>query len=79
MAQKTLKLTGKMVTIQLEKPIQSNTVLKGILEIDHNRGVVYFHTTEHIHPTPLRICRIGIIPKDFQQIDIIRNHGVSII
>lgn len=47
------------------------TALKGILEIDHERGVIYFHLTEEQDVmdrkvvTPLRICRL---PKPIPEI-----------
>jgi len=31
--------------------------IEGILEIDQNRGVIYFHSNEHGN-TPLRICSL---------------------
>lgn len=47
------------------------TKLKGELEIDHERGVIYFHTTDEKYVmaagivTPLRICHLPRpIPKE---------------
>lgn len=58
------------------------TVINGQLEIDHERGVIYFHTTDHEAAqqfqalTILRICSLPKpIPKD-RQIDIAHMHGV---
>lgn len=50
----------------------ATTIIKGELQIDHERGVIYFHASVHaqkggICPTPLRICGIGQIP--FPQMD----------
>lgn len=47
------------------------TELKGTLEIDHDRGVIYFHLSEHkdimarMVMTPLRICSL---PKPIPEI-----------
>jgi hypothetical protein len=44
----------------------------GYLEIDHARGVIYFHQTqdENKQPTLLRICRLPHIPLDIEHIDV---------
>lgn len=48
------------------------TRIAGQLEIDHNRGVIYFHGIEEGYTT-LRICGLGKIPrphrKDIYQLD----------
>lgn len=58
------------------------TIIKGTLEIDHERGVVYFHAATHeiktndkpdgCCPTPLRIQGLGQIQRPFKdhQIDV---------
>lgn len=54
------------------------TILKGHLEVQHERGVVYFHletetdVKKHEVVTPLRICGLRPIPefKDGFQLDI---------
>jgi hypothetical protein len=53
--------------------------IKGILEIDENRGVMYFHD-ESTGMTSLRICRLPTpIPNPVrgEMLDIIHGHGVS--
>ena len=58
------------------------TKIKGQLEIDHERGVIYFHadTTGH---TVLRICHLPVIPGYAHGgipgtlLDITHMHGVS--
>lgn len=57
--------------------------IRGELEIDHNRGVVYFHAatnrvTERFGTaTILRICRLPVpIPMDVA-LDITHMHGIS--
>jgi hypothetical protein len=50
--------------------------MKGELEVDYERGVVYFHDEEN--RTRLRICRLGKIPRDFDQIDVTNGVGASI-
>ena len=62
------------------------TVLSGTLEIDHDRGVIYFHADEgglldHGVPTPLRVCNL---PRPIPAIslingilDITLGHGTS--
>jgi len=37
--------------------MQHTIQIEGILEIDQDRGVIYFHSNEHGH-TPLRICSL---------------------
>jgi len=58
---------------------QSNmtTKVQGQLEIDHNRGVIYFHNDRGI--TVLRICRLGAIPQDAVHIDITHKVGSMIV
>lgn len=53
------------------------TLIKGTLQIDHKRGVIYFHSDEQAMeqgycPTPLRICGLGEIniPLNDRQIDV---------
>jgi len=53
------------------------TQITGTLEIDHERGVVYFHSSIYgmkkgALPTPLRICGLGTIehPLGDRQIDV---------
>ena len=45
---------------------------KGILEIDYNRGVIYFHQLEKsgVSPTLLRICNIRDEDMQLEMIDI---------
>ena len=45
------------------------TKIQGQLEIDHKRGVVYFHS-DATGWTVLRICQMGEIPQATQFIDI---------
>ena len=59
------------------------STIPGQLEIDHDRGVVYFHTTDvewveaHGMVTILRICQLPTpIPND-KSIDITHMHGVN--
>lgn len=64
----------------------ATTKLQGQLEIDHERGVIYFHANPSRHAklvnkamtvTLLRICNLPKpIPKDVQ-IDITHMHGVG--
>jgi len=49
---------------------------KGELEIDTNRGVIYFHSEEYGR-TMLRICRLPKIPADTTFIDLTHMWGVS--
>jgi len=49
---------------------------EGILEIDHLRGVIYFH--EKTGSTLLRICRLGKIEEDISHIDITHMFGKTI-
>lgn len=58
------------------------TKLSGELEIDHDRGVIYFHVNSKEQAdklggiTALRICRLGKIPKGVA-LDITHMHGVN--
>lgn len=54
----------------------NNTHLKGELEIDHNRGVIYFHS-EGYGRTVLRICRLPAIPRNVDFIGVTHMSGVS--
>jgi hypothetical protein len=55
------------------------TKIQGELEIDHERGVIYFHTLDNKHlPTPLRICRLGKIPQKFETIDITHMKSIHV-
>jgi len=54
----------------------SPTIIEGQLEIDHTRGVIYFHNNRGI--TVLRICRLGDIPPDTVHIDLTHMTGVMI-
>jgi len=47
----------------------NNTEINGVLEIDHNRGIIYFHSVIDGF-TVLRICKLTKIPKDVSFIDI---------
>ena len=53
-------------------------VIKGTLEIDHERGVIYFH---NVRGTPyLRICSLPTPipnPKPGDGLDITHMHGTS--
>ena len=51
----------------------------GILEIDHGRGVIYFHRTRPgtKQPTLLRICGLQNIPEHIQFIDIPQPEKVT--
>jgi hypothetical protein len=53
------------------------TQQEGILEVDHDRGVIYFHNRKTGF-TSLRICRLGTIQENFSQIDITHMHGVQV-
>ena len=66
----------------------STTRLKGELEIDHDRGVIYFHNEKGY--TTLRICSLPTIPKptrakgvtyfdngNLYQLDISHMHGAN--
>lgn len=52
--------------------------IKGELEIDNDRGVIYFHCKRNPRNivTLLRICNLPKIPKDVIFIDI--THGVNV-
>ena len=57
--------------------------IKGELEIDYSRGVIYFHLDESeiknfCIPTLLRICSLGKIPEKHGLIDITHMKGISI-
>jgi len=54
-----------------------NQQITGILEIDHKRGVVYFHSDKTAW-TVLRICRLGKLPKKVEYLDITHMVGVEI-
>jgi hypothetical protein len=47
---------------------------KGELEIDINRGVIYFHREDN-GSSLLRICRLKDMPQDVDFIDITHMHG----
>ena len=54
------------------------TEIRGTLEIDHARGVIYFHTDEGY--TALRICSLPKpvpTPNTNKALDITHMHGVS--
>lgn len=51
---------------------------EGTLEIDHERGVIYFHDNSN-GSTLLRICRLGKIQEDVAHIDITHMFGVQIV
>jgi hypothetical protein len=55
------------------------TEIHGILEIDHYRGVIYFHAiTGRGDVTKLRICHLPIpIPLGDQMLDITHMHSAS--
>lgn len=66
----------------------STTIIQGELQIDHERGVIYFHSAitelnlNNRCPTPLRICGLGPVTNPFSdiQIDItIRENQVKVI
>lgn len=50
--------------------------IKGELEIDHVRGVVYFHDEKG--KTVLRICQLGKMKKDVKYIDVTLAIGVHV-
>ena len=53
--------------------MKHNTTIEGELEIDHERGVIYFHS--NTGQAKLRICRLPCpIPKD-RSLDIIHMFG----
>lgn len=60
-----------------------NSTIQGQLEIDHERGVIYFHANEpewigaHRLVTVLRICRLGKIPEEHGMIDITHMVGIN--
>jgi hypothetical protein len=60
------------------------TLIKGELEIDEERGVIYFHANKGQSrlPTPLRICRLpkpipNVKSDEFEGLDITHMHGVN--
>jgi hypothetical protein len=52
------------------------TKIKGELEIDHARGVIYFHSAK-TGQTILRICRLGKLKKKVNHIDITHMWGIQ--
>jgi hypothetical protein len=54
-----------------------NSEIQGTLEIDHERGVLYFHD-HSTGITRLRICQLGPIPKDFSTIDVTNKIGAAV-
>jgi len=57
--------------------MKSTTLIAGELQIDHERGVIYFHSSADAQkqgycPTPLRICGLGLIqaPLEDRQVDL---------
>jgi len=53
------------------------TEIEGVLEIDHARGVIYFHDAKGDVATVLRICSLPKpIPRGIQ-LDITHMHGAS--
>lgn len=56
------------------------TEISGILEIDHDRGVIYFHTDdkqameEYGSQTILRLCRLPL-PMPERAMDVTHMHG----
>jgi hypothetical protein len=67
--------------------MKETTLIAGILQIDHERGVIYFHSSkeamqiQHYCPTPLRICGLGKInaPLQDRQIDITIRDGRALV
>ena len=61
------------------KPAPIRIIVKGQMEIDNNRGVIYFQ--DNFGTTALRICQLPIpIPKPVPAVtmlDITHMHGVS--
>jgi hypothetical protein len=59
------------------------TKLKGELEIDHDRGVIYFHTSNKTFAkkanaiTILRICQLPTPIPEYKQLDITHMFGVD--
>jgi hypothetical protein len=51
--------------------------IKGILEIDHDRGVIYFHN-EKTGQTVLRICKLGKLKKGLKYIDVTHLVGIQV-
>jgi hypothetical protein len=49
--------------------------IPGILEVDHDRGVIYFHRTDELGaPTLLRICSLRKpIPLETKLIDVVAD------
>ena len=54
------------------------TKIEGQLEIDHERGVVYFHAND-TGWTVLRICQLLQIPKNVHFIDVVASSGTYIL
>jgi len=58
-------------------------IIKGELEIDSERGVIYFHTNDEAEVdrcntvTILRICRLPTPVPSHQQLDITFGHGIN--
>lgn len=63
------------------------SIISGELQIDHDRGVIYFHASveaqkQNVCPTPLRICGLGALkfPLEDRQVDItIRADRVAVV
>jgi len=51
--------------------------IEGELEIDCDRGVIYFHSAK-TGQTILRICRLGKLKKSVKFIDITHMVGVQV-
>lgn len=50
--------------------------IEGTLEIDHERGVIYFHSNKG--ETLLRICRLPKpIPQHDEMLDVTHMHGAN--
>lgn len=54
---------------------RSNGQIRGYLQIDRDRGVIYFHSLEG--RSLLRICRLPKVPDNVEMIDITHMYGVS--
>ncbi len=50
---------------------------EGELEIDHERGVIYFHDKK-TDSTVLRICGLGKIQEVLSYVEITHMHGVQV-
>jgi hypothetical protein len=56
------------------------TVIQGSLEIDHERGVIYFHTDplqDAENVTLLRICSLPVPIPQGQQLDLTWGHACT--